>query len=73
MVISKQSIKLAVDRNRIRRVIRESFRMQQNNLSGLDIIVLIRPSCAAICKDKQVLRQTMDNLWQPLLTLSNVV
>jgi len=40
LAIAKRFVPLAVDRNRIRRIIRESFRLYQGVLIGLDIVVL---------------------------------
>lgn len=42
MAISKRFIKTAVGRNRVKRLIRESFRQHYAILSGLDIVVLNR-------------------------------
>jgi len=42
MAISKRVLKNAVDRNRIKRIVRESFRCHQQELGGLDIIVMCR-------------------------------
>ncbi|SFP07992.1 ribonuclease P protein component [Ectopseudomonas composti] len=42
LVIGKKSVKLAVERNRIKRQIRESFRLNQDNLTGWDIVVVAR-------------------------------
>lgn len=38
--ISKKKIKKATKRNRIKRIIREAFRYNKNELQGMDIIVL---------------------------------
>ena len=45
MVIGKKHVSRAVDRNRIKRQIRETFRqsMQTEEASTLDIVVLARP------------------------------
>jgi len=43
LAISKKNAKHAVDRNRIKRVIRESFRHRQNILSKADFIVMAKP------------------------------
>ena len=42
LAISKRFIKTAVGRNRVKRLLRESFRQHQSQLSGLDIVVLNR-------------------------------
>jgi ribonuclease P protein component len=42
LAIAKKHVRRAVDRNRIKRLIRESFRHNQALLSGLDIVVLAR-------------------------------
>ena len=38
----KRYIKTAVQRNRIKRVIRESFRVNQGRLSNTDVVILVR-------------------------------
>ena len=43
LVIRKKNIRLAHDRNNVKRVVRESFRHLQNQLVGLDCVVLSRP------------------------------
>ena len=70
VVIPKNRVKQAVDRNLIRRVIRESFRHHQETLKGLDLIVLIRSECTPISgkkADRKSLRSDVDNLWQRLI------
>jgi ribonuclease P protein component len=42
LIIAKKNIRLAVNRNYVKRRIRESFRMHQQQLQGLDVIVLAR-------------------------------
>lgn len=42
LVIGKKSVKLSVERNRLKRQIRESFRLNQDNLVGWDIVVVAR-------------------------------
>lgn len=42
LAISRKAAKLAVVRNRVKRVVRESFRQQQQRLGGIDIVVMGR-------------------------------
>lgn len=46
IVVAKRNVKLAVDRNKLKRFVRESFRQQQQQLSGLDIVVIIKKDFA---------------------------
>lgn len=43
LAISKKHCKHAFQRNRIKRVVRESFRLNQHALPGLDIVVMNKP------------------------------
>jgi ribonuclease P protein component len=42
MAISKRVLNRAVDRNRIKRIVRESFRRHQQDLCGMDVIVMCK-------------------------------
>jgi len=46
MVIGKKSVKLSVERNRLKRLIRESFRQHQALMGGWDIVVVARKGIA---------------------------
>lgn len=65
VIVGKKTAKSAVVRNRIKRVIRESFRRNQATLNKLDIIVIARKPCETL--DKQRLREGIDILWEKLL------
>lgn len=65
LVISKKSAKRAVDRNRIKRIVRDSFRHKQLNLKGLDIVVLSRKGITEM--QNKDLQQLLDRLWSRLL------
>jgi len=61
LVIAKKNIRKAVDRNRIKRLIRESFRHQQHYLAGIDAIVLARRDLDKL--DNQQLFATLNQQW----------
>ena len=42
IAISRKAAPRATDRNRYKRVIRESFRQAQENLAGIDLIIIAR-------------------------------
>jgi ribonuclease P protein component len=52
----------AVGRNRVRRLIRESFRLHRNALPALDIVITTRP--AARSASGQALRLDLEKLWR---------
>lgn len=42
IVVSKKNAKSAVQRNRLKRIIRESFRLRQEEFGTIDIVILAR-------------------------------
>lgn len=54
IIVAKRVLKRAVDRSRARRLIREAFRSEQDELAGLDVVVLVR---AAFDEKKHPLRK----------------
>lgn len=42
LAVSKKNVRLAVQRNRLKRLSRESFRNHKTQLAGLDLVVLAR-------------------------------
>jgi len=71
LAISKKRAKRAVDRNRIKRVVRESFRTHVKTISGFDIVVMNRD--AAVSSSSADLSDSLDRLWHklPAQALSN--
>ncbi len=61
LAISKKCAKSAVDRNRIKRQFRESFRLNQHSLPTVDIIAMCKP--AALKIDKKAIRYQIDKQW----------
>ncbi len=65
MAVSRQVDKRAVGRNRIKRVIRESFRLHwTDHRPGLDVVVLPRRQTATMCNEK--LFRSLDRHWSKL-------
>jgi ribonuclease P protein component len=64
LAISRKVARTAVARNRIKRVIRESYRHWQTRLGALDIVVLGRADVAT--RSKQDLNTALENLWTEL-------
>jgi ribonuclease P protein component len=56
----------AVARNRLRRLVRESFRMRQHELPAIDIIVGVR--AAARGADRAALSRALEHLWSKITT-----
>lgn len=63
LAISKRAAKKAVDRNKLKRLARESFR-QQAELPAGDFVVLARPGAAS--NPGPVLRASLDRHFQRL-------
>lgn len=63
IIIKKSAIKHAVTRNRIRRIIRESFRRAKSTtaLQGLDIVILVRSECSS---NQNLIRANIGQLWK---------
>mgnify|MGYP001189993636 FL=1 len=53
MIVAKKYIRLSVGRNRIKRAIRSSFRLNQQNLAALDIIFLVRKGMDKLSFEEQ--------------------
>lgn len=64
LTVSRRAARFAVQRNRIKRVIRESFRQQQAHLPALDIVIMAKP--AVVQADNRQLRDSLVRHWQRL-------
>jgi len=63
IAVPKKRIRKAVDRNRLKRIVRESFR-RQHGLPPLDIVIVAK--AAAVEAESGVLREALEQLWQGL-------
>ncbi|RMG31759.1 MAG: ribonuclease P protein component [Gammaproteobacteria bacterium] len=64
MAVSRKVSKKAVVRNRLRRRIREVFRLHRGELPGLDLVVVARPGAAEL--DYHTLEQRLRGHWRRL-------
>lgn len=64
LVIGKKSVKLSVERNRLKRLMRESFRQHQDSLGGWDIVIVARKGLGDIQNPE--LTQHFSKLWKRL-------
>ena len=62
LAISKKHCRLAVGRNRLKRVVRESFRHHRADLRGLDVVVMNQP--AAMRASNKALFDSLHQHWQ---------
>ena len=69
MAIPKKHIKKAVERNRIRRVLREYFRHNHQQLPDIDLVVVAKSGIAELSNLELTL--TMDKLWKKLIKRCN--
>ena len=66
LAISRKAARSAVVRNRIKRMIRERFRLNQHCLSPLDIVVIARPQLAG--EDPAALCHSIERHWRRLIS-----
>jgi ribonuclease P protein component len=65
IIVAKKNVKLAVQRNRIKRLLRESFRNKRDSLPNLDIVVLAKKGADLV--NNQESAQELDYLWRKLV------
>jgi ribonuclease P protein component len=66
LAIAKKNIRKAVHRNMIKRTVRENFRIQQQSLGNIDIVVLARRE--AVDAPLEVLRKSLEKHWLRLVS-----
>ncbi len=65
LVVAKKHARLAVQRNRLKRLLRESFRRHKMELAGLDIIALTKPGLWQM--ENAAIRTVIEEQWSRLL------
>ncbi len=65
IIVAKKNVKLAVQRNRIKRLLRESFRNKRASLPKLDIVVLAKKG--ADLSNNSECAEELDYLWRKLV------
>jgi len=61
MAISKRHARTAVERSRVKRLVRETFRQQRATLPVVDVVVMLRGATAGT--PNAVLRAGLERLW----------
>lgn len=67
MAVSRKVSKRAVERNRIKRLVREAFRATRTDLPAVDVIVIARSAAAHV--PNPVLRADLAQSWRKLQAL----
>jgi ribonuclease P protein component len=65
LAIAKKRVKLAVQRNRIKRQVRESFRLNQHNLPAIDIVVMVKSGIDQL--DNKAVNQELEKIWRKII------
>jgi ribonuclease P protein component len=69
LAIAKKSIRSAADRNRIKRLVRESFRLRQAEMGSVDFVVMARKP--AELATLETLRSALEKHWTSLVKRCN--
>ncbi len=64
LAISKKNAKRAIDRNRIKRLVRESFRLSLSEMPAIDLVVMAKPATKSA--ENQQIVQSLQQHWNRL-------
>ncbi|WP_227369267.1 ribonuclease P protein component [Halomonas sp. M20] len=64
LVFSKKNVRRAVDRNRLKRFVRESIRLQQHRLPSVDVVLLARRGVNDL--DNAMVQRQLHGMWRRL-------
>lgn len=62
LTVAKKHVKRAHERNRIKRLTRESFRLRQHSLPAMDFVVIAKKGVGSLTNGELV--DTLDKLWR---------
>lgn len=62
LAVAKKQVKRAVDRNLIKRKVRESFRLHQHKLPEFDFVVMVRRDIAHM--DRKEIDSAVNHVWR---------
>ncbi|MBO9491276.1 ribonuclease P protein component [Endozoicomonas sp. G2_1] len=65
LAIAKKRVKLAVQRNRIKRLTRESFRLNQHRLPAIDLVVMVKSGIDEL-ENKDINHQ-LNGIWRKII------
>lgn len=64
LIFSKKNVRRAVDRNRLKRLVRDSIRLRQHQLPAVDIVVLARRGVHEL--DNATVHRQLHGMWRRL-------
>ena len=64
LTIAKKRVKLAVQRNRLKRLARDSFRLTQHQLDNIDIVLMVKSGVDEL--SNEMLNQQLSKLWKKI-------
>ncbi|EHC57578.1 Ribonuclease P protein component [Salmonella enterica subsp. enterica serovar Johannesburg str. S5-703] len=67
LTVAKKNVRRAHERNRIKRLTRESFRLRQHELPAMDFVVVAKKGVADL--DNRALSEALEKLWRRSLRI----
>ena len=65
LAIAKKRVKLAVQRNRMKRLVRESFRLNQHKLPAIDMVVMVKSGIDQL--DNTQINKQLEKIWRKII------